>query len=326
MSSSPPAAAPRRVRLLAEAGLVYAAAIWGSTFFIVKGALDHIHPVALVGWRFSIAALLLGLWITLRAPRGRRLATLLHGWRGGLSLGLILLVLYLAQTIGLEWTTASNSGFITGLFIVFTPLLAWLLFKRRARPRQLLAVAVALCGLWLLCGGVGLWRGGVNPGDAITLLAAVTYALHVLYGGRYMAQGLDPLALSFQQSALIGGVSLLLAGGLGLYAALTPQALGSPAAAGASAALAHYAGSGGWHSLGVVLFLALFPTLSAFVIQLWAQRSIDPVRTTLIFTLEPVFAALFAWTLGGEPLLPLKALGGALILAAMLLSESGASL
>ena len=318
-ADQPLSADTRRLRLYAQAGLVYAAAIWGSTFFVVKDVLQAVHPVALVGWRFTIAAVLLAAWIIRRAPRGGRRRALLAGWRGGLSLGLILLVLYLAQTIGLGLTSASNSGFITGLFIVFTPLCAWLLFRARATLRHLAAVVIALGGLWLLTGGVR----GANAGDLITLLAAVTYALHVLYAGRYMEQGLNPLALSFQQSLVIGAASLLLAAGLGLAAQFQPQPLSPLAQQGSWALFEHYAGIGGLPALGVVLFLALFPTLSAFVVQLWAQRVIDPVRTTLIFTLEPVFAAVFAWTLGGEALVPLKALGGALILAAMLVSESG---
>jgi len=286
----------RRARLIAEAGLLYAAAVWGSTFFIVKGVLASIHPLALVGWRFTIAAVVLGLWLVLRSPRGGRLAALLGGWKAGLSLGLILWVLYVAQTVGLVYTSASNSGFITGLFIVFTPLAAWLLFRQRARPRHLAAVLIALGGLWLLTGGVR----SANLGDVLTLAAAVTYALHVIYAGRYMAEGLSPLALCFQQTLVIGALSLL-------AAPLLRVPLGA-ANAGA---------------VWIVVLLALFPTLSAFVIQLYAQRVVDPVRTTLIFTMEPVFAALFAWTLGGEVLLPLKALGGALIVAAMLVSESG---
>ena len=279
---------PRRTVLLSELGLFYAAAIWGSTFFIVKWAVGYVDPLALVAWRFAIASVLMAGWLLwLRRP-------LFRDFKPGLVLGLILGLLYVAQTVGLVYTRASNSGFITGLFIVFVPLCAWLMYRRTPKLNHLLAVAVALIGLWLLTGGVQ----GVNVGDWITLASAVTYALHVLLAGEYMQRGADPVALNFQQILVTALFGLVM-----LTAFQRPLSVGSPAA---------------WW---VIVFLAVFPTVSAFVIQLFAQRVVDPARTSLIFTLEPVFAAAFAFTLGGEGIVPLRVLGGLLIVAAMLVSE-----
>lgn len=283
-----PASPPRRTVLLSELGLLYAAAIWGSTFFIVKWAVGVVDPLALVAWRFSIAAVLMALWLVwLRRP-------LFRDFKPGLVLGLILGLLYVAQTVGLVYTRASNSGFITGLFIVFVPLCAWLMYRRAPRINHLLAVLVALVGLWLLTGGVQ----GINIGDWITLASAVTYALHVLLAGEYMKRGADPVALNFQQILVTALFGLVM-----LSAFQRPLTVGSAAA---------------WW---VIVFLAVFPTVSAFVIQLFAQQVVDPARTSLIFTMEPVFAAAFAFTLGGEGIVALRVAGGALIVAAMLVSE-----
>lgn len=143
-----------------EFGLLYAAAIWGATFFIVKDALSAIDPLVLVGHRFTIAAAVLAVVLPLT---GR---SLIRQWRQGVVLGLMLWFIYAPQTVGLKFTTASNSGFITGLFVVFVPLLAFFLFRRRATSRELLALGLAFIGLWFLTGGID----AINLGDLITLI------------------------------------------------------------------------------------------------------------------------------------------------------------
>lgn len=281
--------APSRLRqLLAEAGLVYAAIIWGATFFIVKGVLQHVDPLVLVGYRFLLAGvLLLALLLILRKPIFPHL-------KQGLLLGFVLWMLYAPQTIGLEYTSASNSGFITGLFVVFVPILAYLFWRKSPSPWEYLAVALSVAGLWLLTGGIH----GMNFGDAITLLAALMYALHLLLCDRVMKAGLDPLVNSCQQFIFVGLLSLAAAAVLGRPFEVTSE-------------------SAWW----TIIFLALFPTLSAFLAQLYAQKIASPFRTSLIFTLEPVFAAIFAWTLGGEQFVMRSALGGLLIFVAMIVAE-----
>jgi drug/metabolite transporter (DMT)-like permease len=277
----------RRRRVFADLGLFYAAAIWGATFFLVKGALSDVDPVVLVGYRFSLAGLLVGIYAVVS---GRDLGA--HLGRG-IYLGVILWLLYVPQTIGLGITTASNSGFITGLFVVFVPLFLRTVFKGRPTIMELAASGVALIGLWVLTGGLV----DMNAGDLLTLVAAITYALHVLYSDRYMKGGLDPYVICCQQFLLVGMLSLLAAAVLNL-----PFTVRSNAA------------------LATIVFLALFPSLSAFVIQMLAQRIAPPLRVSLIFALEPVFAAAFAWTLGGELLVPRRAAGGLLIACALMLS------
>ncbi|MBI4423782.1 MAG: DMT family transporter [Elusimicrobia bacterium] len=275
-----------------ELGLLYCAAVWGSTFYLVKEAIAGVHPVTLVAYRFLLAAALLAPWAVLRrgGPAGACRAFL----RDGAGLSLLLLALYVAQTWGLLWTTASNSGFITGLFVLFVPAFMYLFQGRVPGRSQWAAVGLALGGLWLLTGGAR----DVNRGDALTLVAAATYAGHVFWIDRCTRAGADPLWLALHQFWMTGAAAALVA-----WAAGYPFAVRDPRTAGQLA------------------FLAVFPTLSAFFLQILAQRHVEPVRASLLFTLEPVFAAAFAWTLGGETLRPLSAAGGLLIVAAMAVSE-----
>ena len=273
-----------------DLGLFYCAAIWGSTFIVVKDALSGVHPVAMVAIRFGMAALLLLPW-ALRRPK------FTSQLKEGALLSVFLTGLYLTQTYGLLYTSAANSGFITGLFIIFIP--GFMFLQRRQQPKWLEAVSAVLAvyGLWLLTGGVG----GFNKGDALTLVAAVTYAAHVVFTDKYMKAGSDMLLLAFHQFWCVSLTSFLLA-----------AALGYPLAV---------AGAKWW---GIIIFLAVFPTLSAYFIQMLAQKEAEPFKVGLIFTLEPVFAALFAWTLGGEKFFLVKAAGGALIVSGMLLGELAA--
>ncbi len=282
-----PPVVTKRTRVLADFGLFYAAAIWGSTFYIVKDALSGIDPVMMVAYRFLLAGsvMLVFLLVTGRP--------VLAGIGRAALLSIILLVLYVSQTIGLKYTTASNSGFITGLFVLFVPIFLRTVFRRKPSLMEVVASIVSLIGLWVLTGGMR----DVNVGDMLTLLAAMTYALHVLYSDKYMKAGIDPYVISCQQFLIIGSACLV--GGL---------VFGLPLEI-ASAKV-------GW----VVLFLALFPTLSAFVIQMVAQRFTAPLKVSLIFALEPVFAGLFAWTLGGEEFVQHRALGGLCIFLALVIS------
>lgn len=275
-----------------QLGLVYCAAVWGATFYLVKEAIAGVHPVTLVGYRFVLSAALLLPWVLLRkgAPSGRDRSLLV----GAAGLAALLLALYVSQTWGLAWTTASNSGFITGLFVLFVPILMYAVARRTPTASQRAAVALSLAGLWFLTGGIA----GINRGDALTLISAVTYAGHLLVTDRCVRSGHDALWVAFHQFWMTGVAALA-----GCWALGYPLGVGDARTA--------------W----VIVFLAVVPTLSAFFIQLLAQRHVEPMRVSLLFSLEPVFAALFAWTLGGEPFQALGAVGGGLIVAAMAVSE-----
>ncbi len=274
--------------MLSDAGLLYAAAIWGATFFMVKDVLRHVTPLALLGYRFLIAALIMLLMLILLKQNP------FSQWKQGMILGFFLWTIYVPQTIGLKFTTASNSGFITGLFIVFVPLFAFIFQKKVPKPMKIFSIALAVSGLFVLTGGLH----DANFGDFLTLFAAMGYAIHILIADHFMKSGSDPFVLNFQQMLVVGLLSIT--AGLSTGTSLSCDC--------------HAA-------LGIIVFLAVFPTVSAFIIQLVAQRHTSPVKVAIIFSMEPVFAALFAWTYGNELIVPHRALGGLLIVAAMVLSE-----
>ncbi len=277
----------------ADMGLFYSAAIWGSTFFVVKDALTDVHPVLLVAYRFLIAGALT-LFFIISTKR-----SLWGHLREGVILSVIIWLLYVSQTLGLKYTTASNSGFITGLFVAFIPLFLILLFKKKPKLMEVIAALVSLTGLWILTGGMR----DINPGDMITMVAAVTYALHVLFADKFAKRGIDPYVICCQQFIIVGILSFITAIIFKLPLTVTSS-------------------SAGW----TILFLALFPTLSAFVIQMLAQKITPPMKVSLIYAFEPVFAGIFAWTLGGENMVSHRALGGFFIFLALIISGLPSSL
>ncbi len=273
---------------LADLGLLYIAVIWGSTFFVVKDSLAYVNPVVLVGYRFVLATLIMGCYLLYRRK------SWLTNFKSGAVLGVLLWLCYVPQTIGLEYTTASNSGFITGLFVAFVPIFSFVLFQELPSLPKLLAVFTSTIGLWFLTGGLS----EINGGDLLTIITAMAFAAYILIADRYAKNNLDPYVLSFQQFLIVGGLSVIVA-----LIFRFPFTVASPG------------------TLGVILFLTLFPTLSAFVIQLVAQKHTAPVKVSLILAVEPIFAAVFAWTLGGETFILSRAMGGVLVVLAIIVAE-----
>ncbi len=273
---------------IAEIGLLYASAIWGTTFFMVKNVLQYIDPVILCSYRFLLAALILMFFLIYnRLP-------LFSNLKEGLILGFFLWLIYISQTIGLVFTTASNAAFITGLFIVFIPIFLFIFFKKKPNLKSLLAITIALCGLNFLTGGLI----HANKGDLITLITAFAYALHVLFADKYVKKDINPYTLCFQQFLFVSILSFLTA-----FLFRLPFSIAKTSV------------------IWIILFLTIFPTLSAFVIQLVAQKNTAPIKVSLIFALEPVFGAIFAWTLGGETFIFTKAIGGLLIFLSLIVYE-----
>ena len=251
-------------------------------------SLRDIDPVILVCYRFSLAALILAV------PLFFLKKELFKGLREGFILGFLLWVLYIPQTIGLGYTSSANSAFITGLFVAFIPVFTFVFYRKLPTPLRTIAVIISLEGLWFLTGGLK----EINRGDLMTLITAMAYAAHILFVDKYVKEDSDPYVLSFQQFFFVGLLSLM-----------TGFIFKLPFTFGTS------------RTFWIILFLTLFPTLSAFVIQLVAQKFTAPIKVSLIFALEPVFAAIFSWTIGGEAFIPLRAFGGLLIFIAMVLSE-----
>jgi drug/metabolite transporter (DMT)-like permease len=218
-----------------------------------------------------------------------------ENFKAGFNLGLILWILFITQTIGLNFTSTTNSAFITGLFIVLLPLVSFLIFKDIPSKIRIISIFISLAGLWILTGGVA----GINKGDLITLITALFCAFHILLIDKYVKNNMDPFVLCFQQFFWTSIFSLITC--ISMKISLDISEL---------------------RTVYVILYLAIFATVSTFIMQFIAQKYTSPVKVTLILTLEPVFAAIFAWTLGGEEFILKKALGGILIFFAIILSET----
>jgi drug/metabolite transporter (DMT)-like permease len=279
----------RSPEAVATAALVVITAVWGSTFIVVKDAIHRMPVMDFLAWRFVIAAL------TMLVLRPRSVAALTRAERRrGVVLGLALGVGYVAQTFGLRRTPATVSGFITGLFVVFTPLCAGLLLRKRIPAAAWFAVALATAGLALL----SLHGLSVGTGEAITLICAVSFALHIVGLGEW-ATSSNAFGLAVLQTGTVGVMSMV---------ASAPDTLAPPPDGGV------------W---GAILLTALAATALAFFVQTWAQAHLQPTRAAVIMTMEPVFAGVFGVAVGGDALGFRTLLGAALVLAAMYLVELG---
>ncbi len=274
--------------LLASAGLLAVTASWGSTFVLIKGVVARMPAADFLAVRFLLAA------VALAALRPRALLGLsARQRRRGVALGAVYGAAQLLQTVGLQHTPAAVSGFVTGMYVVLTPLLAGVLLRRPTGRLTWLAVALATLGLAVLA-----LRGfAVGYGEALTLTAAALYAAHIVGLGAW-SRGPDAYGLAVVQTATIAAVCT---------AAALPGGLSAPPGAA-------------W--LGVV-YTALVAGAAALLVQTWAQAHLAPARAAVIMTAEPVFAAVFAVGFGGEPVTARLLGGGALVVAAMYLAELG---
>ncbi len=280
-----------RVTLLATLALLAITASWGSTFFLIHDLLDRVPVLDFLAVRFAIASVAI-LLLSPRAvgrltPQRRRHAVVLGALYG---------VAQILQTTGLAHTAASVSGFITGMYVVATPLFAALLLRTRIGAATWLAVLLAVVGLGVLTLGDVASGLGLGYGEALTLVSAMLYALHIVGLGAWSDRR-DALGMSILQCVVIALICTAAAAPGGI---VLPQTTGD------------------WLSVG---YMALFAGAAALLGQTWAQAHLPPTRTAIIMSMEPVFAALFAVLLGGESATARMLLGGALVLAAMLIVE-----
>ncbi|MGH7230067.1 MAG: DMT family transporter [Nitrospiraceae bacterium] len=262
--------------------------IWGATFPATKAVLEQVPPLSFLFLRFLLGAVLalaivLILKIRLRMDRlTLRMSVIATVW---LFFG------YVLQTEGLRYTTASNSAFITALYVVFVPL-----FLKRFEARIWISAGLALLGLWFLVDP----RVSLNIGDLMSLACAAAFAAHIICLESYTRKG-DAVSLFVWQMVFVTGVmfvAMILESPE--MAAFTPTAM---------------------------LLMALSVTgvcaTGAFAIQMWAQKIVPAQRVALIFSLEPAYAAWLSWYFLGEHLDPQGWIGSALILAAVLLGSMG---
>lgn len=277
----------RRLTLLATATLLAVTACWGSTFFLIHDLLARVPTLDFLAVRFAIASVTL----LLLAPRALRRLTR-EARRQAVVLGCLYGVAQILQTAGLAKTPATVSGFITGMYVVATPVFAALILRSRVSGLTWIAVVLAMAGLGVLT----LSGFSVGYGEALIFVAAMLYALHIVGLGAWS----DPeQALGMATIQLIV-IAVICTAGTAPGGLVLPDRLGD------------------WLS---VLYMAVFAGAGAMIGQTWAQAHLPPTRAAIMMSMEPVFAALFAVLLGGESATFRMLLGGLLVLAAMILAE-----
>lgn len=282
---------------MADLALLALTLAWGSTFTLVKWALEGTSPGAFLTLRFAVATVALSaVWAVRRDRPSPGL------WRHAGLLGLATFGGFAFQTLGLQYTTPARSAFITGMAVLIVPFLSRFLTRRRVPWTSWMGVSLAVIGLLLLSRPFGVdLPASVRLGDALTAACAVSYAFQILWTSEWSPR--HPLSL-----LALGQVGIVLLGSL----AMLP--FEAPAVAG---------GRGLW---GTVLFTGIAMTAGAFFVMNWAQRHTSAVRAALIYSLEPVAAALFSWWFAGEPLGAWDLGGGGLIVMGVVAGEVGAAL
>src|SRR5215207_8984057 len=272
-------------RLVYTLLLVAVTAVWGWTFVVVQNAIAIYGVVAFLAMRFVLAGAALA---PLYATRLTRKSLFVGG-----AIGVVLAAAYLFQTLGLLFTTPTNSGLITGLFVVFAPLADRLLFGANLSRQVLLAVSLSLVGMVLLAGG---GPEGANWGDLLTLLCASALGLHIALLSRYAAS-YDAGALTLAQ-ILAMALLFLVAWPFAGTVSLPPAGV-----------------------LVALLVTGLLASAGAFLVQTTVQQHIPAARTAIILTMEPVFAALYGYWLAGDRLVVVQILSALMILSAHVIGE-----
>lgn len=272
----------------AELALVMVTIIWGTTFVVVKSALAEVSAYLFLALRFTLAAIVLGLVY--------RRSTRRDGIVPGIFAGVLLFTAYVFQTLGLELTTPSKSAFITSLSIPMVPLLASLVYRSRPHFIEVVGILIATFGMALMTLPSGKFE--ISRGDLLTLMCAITFALHIVVVGRFApVTGFAPLAV----------IQTMVAAGLGIASFWFAEPVRfhfTPAVAGA------------------VVATGLLATAVAFTTMAWAQQYTSPARTALIFAVEPVVAWFTSYLLTGELLTNQAKVGAGLIFGGILLVET----
>jgi drug/metabolite transporter (DMT)-like permease len=275
-----------RLAVLALLGVGF---VWGAAFVLMKDAIKQQPYMDFLATRFTVAflaMLILRPRVSLKFEKG--------DVSYGALLGVVLALGYITQTIGLELTTAATSGFLTGLYVVFTPLIAWLVMRQSVAKRVIVGVVIALAGLAVFSGAATDVE--FQLGQIWLVACAVFYAIHILLLGKH-GKGRSAYRFAMLQ---IGWMAVV------TWAFAIVDGYQPPPNAEV------------WFA---IFFTAILSTVLAFWIQTWAQTLIDPARVALIITSEVIFTALVAVAVGQEPITFAMIIGGGLMFAAMLIVE-----
>ena len=263
--------------------------VWGSTFFIIKDTVGTVNPYIIVFIRSALAFVIIFLY-TAFSKKGKLFRSKV--FFQGIALGFFLGISYMAQTVGLQYTSTGHSAFITSSAVVVVPFILFLFFKVKIITIDWIAILIVFGGLFLLTYDL---ETSINKGDIITVLSALSGAMHLVLAGRFIqkSEALPLVSYQFFGTALFSLIVWLTTG---------MQAVTISLKAGIS-----------------LVYLGLFGTLFCFFIVVWVQKYVSSLKTAITLSLEPVFAALFGYFIISEVLNPKELFGAVLILAGVLI-------
>lgn len=283
------------VGVLASAGLILTAAIWGFAFVVVKDSVDTIPPVYMVAIRYTIAAVVLGFVLIPQLKKLNR-----HYWIHGAITGLMLAAGYITQTIGCKYTTAGKNAFLTTIYVILIPLISWPLYKKRPHFVVFLSAVMALVGIGLLAlrnEGAAL---GFNVGDILTLICGLFYAFHIIFTAKY-SQDKNPVILTWIQFIVTAvfswAVSPLIDGAFSLTLLKSSRVICS------------------------MLYLGIFSSLIAFLLQNICLKYMESSLASLFLSLESVFGVIFSAIFLRERMTLVMIIGCVLIFAAITIAD-----
>jgi drug/metabolite transporter (DMT)-like permease len=299
-----------KTNLAADGAILLTTLIWGSTFAVARGVLDHWPPLSYLAVRMPLAALLFAALFPRRVFKASR-----EAWRAGATLGVLVGLGFVGQTVGLLYTTPAKSAFITGITTPLVPAVAYLVWRSRPSRENLAGIVLASIGGALILAPAN--AGGVNAGDLITLSTTLLFAAHITLMSLY-ARRFDPGQLSALQvttaAALVAAAWLALRG----FAALAGADSLPPGLAREMEPLA-------WSpaALWQLAYLSVVATVATFLLWTWGQARMSATHAAVIFSLEPVFATAFAVLLRGsaEWAGGRATLGALLVVTGVLVSE-----
>ena len=287
-----------------EAALFLNTIIWGGTFIIIKNALTDISPMTFITFRFFIASLVMLPFVKIIFKDADKKVFI----SGGI-LGFLYFAGFAVQTIGLNYTSATKSGFITGTFIVFVPFLQMLIEKKVPGKGSIIGIVLVVIGLILLSGkgnsifGIFTEIGAnFNTGDFLTLICAVIFAMYIVYLDM-LGNKFSPLTLVFLQIVITGVGGFLLA------------------VIFSSTGIENFKFTLNHNVIFAVLYTTILATLVTTTLQTKYQHLVTPTKAGIIFSLEPIFAAVFAFMVAGERIGSFGVFGGIFIFAGLLASE-----
>jgi len=269
--------------------LVLVSLVWGSTFFIVKDTVSSVNEHLIVFGRMLLAAVPMAIYVFVK---NRKSLLNKKAIINGTILGFLLVASYLSQTIGLKYTSSGHSAFVTGTAVILVPIIMFIFYKYKFFKTDVLSIFIVLFGLFLLTYD---FDTNINKGDIITLITVVTAAAHIVLSGRYVKNTdiMSMIAYQFISGAIFSLIGLFLWG------------------------------DGNWEmsttSMSAIIYLGFIGTLFCYFISVWVQKYVSSVRVALIFSLEPVFAAIFGFFALNEHLSYKEILGAFIIMIGVIM-------